>query len=447
MKNTTKSNNIYIGVVEDRNDPEQMGRIKVRFAGIHSELKSDVPTSVLPWAQVIQDITSAGVSGIGRSPTGIVEGTWVIGMFLDPGYNQKPIVLGTIAGHPTNYPNPDLGFNDPNGKYPSNIDQSDIPILSRDDAESSNMLSTKRETKLEDVPTAIAPHVFSVMPDKNDRSLYNRSSWSEPNPRYGGEERDKYPDDVNESTYPFNHVNTTEGGHTFEIDDTPNAERIHEYHTAGTFREIQPDGNRVTKINGKDYEIVVDNKNCYIRGSLNVTVAGNARLYVQGDMITEVDKDYYLTVKGDMITKVQGNKVTEIVSDSSTQINGNNSIRVTENHTETINKNSTLSVGINSKTTIGGNSNISVTGNHFHMNTGDYSVVVVNNINVGAANTIGFAADNTMAIYSTNSMTIETDSTMDVSSVDNMTTTSGNNMNITATADLTEVANNIHMNP
>ncbi len=447
MKNTTKSNNIYVGVVEDRNDRMQMGRVKVRYTGVHTELKSQVPTHDLPWSQVVQDVTSAAISGVGKSPTGIVEGTWVIGMFLDPAYNQKPIVLGTLAGYPVEASNPKLGFNDPNGKYPLSIEQSDIPVLAREEAESSINLATKRETRLQDIPTAIAPHVFSVMPDKNDRSLYNRSSWSEPNPRYGGESSDQYPDGVTESTYPFNHVHASESGHVHEVDDTPGAERIHEYHTAGTFREIQPDGNRITKINGEDYEIVVDNKNCYIRGSLNVTVAGNARLYVQGDMITEVDKDYYLTVKGDMVTKVQGNRVTEIVSDSSTQINGNNSVRITQNHTETINENFTSSIGINSKTTIGGNSNISVTGNHFHMNTGDYSVVVVNNINVGAANTIGFAADNTMAIKSTNSMTIETDSTMDVSSVDNMTTTSGNNMNITASADLTEVANTINMNP
>lgn len=431
MKNITKSNSIYIGVVEDRNDPLQMGRVKVRYTGIHTEEKDKVPTHHLPWSQVVQDVTSAAISGIGRSPTGMVEGTWVIGMFLDPGFNQKPIVLGSLAGYPTEMPNPDKGFNDPNGIYPSKIEQSDIPILATEEAESSTTLANKRETKLQDIPIGIAPHVFSVMPDKNDRTLYNRSSWNEPNPRYGGQETEKYPDGVSESTYPFNHVYTSESGHTFEVDDTPGAERIHEFHAGGTFREIQPDGSRVTKINGDDYEIVVDNKNCYIRGSLNITVAGNAKLYVQGDMITEVDKDYYLTVKGDMVTKVQGNRVTEIVSDSSTQINGNNSIRVTKNHTETINENSTLSIGINSKATIGGNSNISITNNFFHMTTNDHSIVAVNNINIGSANTIGFAADNTMAIKSTNNMTIESDS----------------NINVTAAGDLTEVANTIQMNP
>ena len=65
----------FTGVVEDRNDPSKLGRVKVRCLGLHTESLVDLPTEDLPWAMVVNPITSASMSGIGRSPTGIVEGT------------------------------------------------------------------------------------------------------------------------------------------------------------------------------------------------------------------------------------------------------------------------------------------------------------------------------------------------------------------------------------
>ena len=34
----------FIGVVEDRNDPSKLGRVKVRCLGFHTEDKNDIPT-------------------------------------------------------------------------------------------------------------------------------------------------------------------------------------------------------------------------------------------------------------------------------------------------------------------------------------------------------------------------------------------------------------------
>lgn len=89
--------NWWLGVVEDRNDPEMMGRCRVRIFGYHTENKEFLPTKDLPWAVPIQPITSAAISGIGSSPLGPVEGTWVIGFFLDGNDNQQPAIFGTIA--------------------------------------------------------------------------------------------------------------------------------------------------------------------------------------------------------------------------------------------------------------------------------------------------------------------------------------------------------------
>ena len=43
----------YIGVIEDRHDPEQTGRFRVRVLGLHTEDKVQLPTSDLPWATVL----------------------------------------------------------------------------------------------------------------------------------------------------------------------------------------------------------------------------------------------------------------------------------------------------------------------------------------------------------------------------------------------------------
>lgn len=90
---------IYTGCVENRNDPLKLGRCQVRVVGLHTHDKTELPTEDLPWAHPMGPITSASISGLGWSPTGIVPGTWVIIMFLDE-YQQQPIIMGTIGGIP-----------------------------------------------------------------------------------------------------------------------------------------------------------------------------------------------------------------------------------------------------------------------------------------------------------------------------------------------------------
>lgn len=90
----------WTGVVEDRDDPEQLGRCRVRIFGYHTSDTNLLPTSDLPWAIPLQPTTSAATSGVGHTPVGIVPGTWVMGWFLDGDDAQRPIIMGTIAGKP-----------------------------------------------------------------------------------------------------------------------------------------------------------------------------------------------------------------------------------------------------------------------------------------------------------------------------------------------------------
>ena len=90
----------WIGVVEDRNDPLKAGRCRVRILGYHLDNKEVLPTADLPWAMPMQPITSAGISGKGNAPVGPLEGSWVMGFFVDGQDKQQPMMMGTIGGLP-----------------------------------------------------------------------------------------------------------------------------------------------------------------------------------------------------------------------------------------------------------------------------------------------------------------------------------------------------------
>jgi hypothetical protein len=87
----------FIGVVEDRLDPLQLGRCRVRVFGVHTEDKGDLPTADLPWAMPVTPINSASTSGVGQSPTGIVNGAWVVGFFMDGEDRQQFMMTGTLT--------------------------------------------------------------------------------------------------------------------------------------------------------------------------------------------------------------------------------------------------------------------------------------------------------------------------------------------------------------
>ena len=86
-----------IGVVEDRHDPKKLGRVRVRWLGLHTEDKEKILTKDLPWSEVMQSASDSPQAGVGTNAT-ITEGTWVCGFAKDPGSLQDWIILGTLPG-------------------------------------------------------------------------------------------------------------------------------------------------------------------------------------------------------------------------------------------------------------------------------------------------------------------------------------------------------------
>ena len=140
----------FAGVVEDRQDPLKLGRCRVRCLGYHTEDKNVLPTSDLPWAHPLLPITSSGVSGIGQTPLGLLEGSWVIGFFRDADTKQDAVILGSLPGKPisTGALNAaeGLGFSDPNGVYPRYAAESDVNRLARNDADNQSLTLEARKT-------------------------------------------------------------------------------------------------------------------------------------------------------------------------------------------------------------------------------------------------------------------------------------------------------------
>lgn len=86
----------WSGIVEDRNDPLKLGRVRVRIFGMHSDNTARIPKEKLPWAQIMVPTTGTQ-SFVGPRP-----GDWVMGFFQDGTNGQLPVVMGTYLGVDSN---------------------------------------------------------------------------------------------------------------------------------------------------------------------------------------------------------------------------------------------------------------------------------------------------------------------------------------------------------
>lgn len=93
----------WIGEVENIKDPSELGRVQVRILGWYTGHKAkqaytkEMPTKVLPWAQVLLPTDKAQTKGTGTT-CGLQPGAWVMGFFLDGDEAQLPIVMGAFRG-------------------------------------------------------------------------------------------------------------------------------------------------------------------------------------------------------------------------------------------------------------------------------------------------------------------------------------------------------------
>lgn len=492
------SPNFFIGVIEDRNDPLQLGRMRVRCIGYHTEILCNdtgsgsdtgistgneycIDTEQLPWASVIAPSTSGAMNGIGISPPSYVEGTWVVGIFMDGDSAQIPMILGAIPGIPecvNELGNPEKkrdecdylsvrseGFYDPRKSSdlenaprppkrlepfvscqqneslndtanknsfagPNNeshnpaqqassdpdlaagvgevgicIEENDggenYPLEGRleqayrkgtfllepdtnrlaqtkdsDDEEEAKIAKThiqwKRDNVDTEIDTAELPDISSKIPVKCGfkigPGLANKLSQSDSGDVVSGPGQWNEPESPYDAQYPYNKVRESESGHLEEWDDTPGAERLHRMHRTGTAEEIFPDGTKVTKVVGENYEIVYINNKLHVKANCDVTVdkayklyvnrdgkdgnhldihvgpnsnfnlyaESDINLYAKEDLNLVTDTDLKINVGRDIIWNVAGDWEEHIGGTKDVTVVGNNDVSVGGNHTELI---------------------------------------------------------------------------------------------------------------
>lgn len=248
----------FFGLVEDVLDPMKIGRVRVRAYGFHSDNPGVLPTEQLPWlSQIVPN--SGSMNGYGISPTGVMVGTTVFGFFVDKTF-QTGIVIGALAGMTNNVP--------------------DVSGLATGSGVGSQIAQLRELNRVQGVQGP------AENTEEEDEEELKKKRWSEP----------PY---VNNASYPNNHVFETPTGLVREMDGTPGAERIHEYHPSGSYYEVSAEGDRVVKVVGDGYEIIAGAKNIYIRGNVNETIEGNYTQYIKGNMITQVDGTRTLIVQGE----------------------------------------------------------------------------------------------------------------------------------------------------
>ena len=181
---------------------------------------------------------------------------------------------GTSTGASTST-SKNIGFNDPKGKYPLYLNEPDTNRLARGEEIKKTAVYIKEQVRELGVATA------------------QGHSWDQSPVPYNAK-------------YPFNHVFMSESGHLMEFDDTKNSERIHIFHKAGTYTEIDANGTEVKRIVGDKYEILERNGHLLIKGSADVTIQGDHNVKIDNALRVDVHGVTTINVFNDASMNVSG---------------------------------------------------------------------------------------------------------------------------------------------
>jgi hypothetical protein len=390
-----------VGVVEDRNDPLFLGRAKVRYFGWHSKSKEEMPTEELPWSFALLPLDN------GNNPVGVKEGDWVLSFFQDGILAQEPVMMGRLLGYPEREANHEIGFYDPRESdneyflvdpnvprepetWPRQFDdgsgneftnrnkihpypdkrffqEADTHRLARNEKIDETIVKKKKDdVNIGQADVEVAYHGDSgVGTDRESET----DLWTEKETPY-------------DAKYPYNHVYASESGHIFEIDDTPNAERIAKYHRVGTFEEIHEEGSRVVKVVESDYNITLAKRFDHIEHSHYHTVDKEYRVMVNKD---REGWDYSLTVgetgnlnitceAGDInLTNTDGNWNISINGDINLYVTGDVNQQIDGNVNSLVKGDTNITTNGNVNQRVDGNYDLSIGGN-FHMDVdGSYT--------------------------------------------------------------------------
>jgi hypothetical protein len=302
----------WMGIVENRVDPMFLGRCQVRIYGFHPKDTVQVPTKSLPWAHP--------VNPLGENTTNPpLEGTLVFVFFADGHQHNVPIMLGTVPHIPDFTPDEGQGFRDPftqavkeTRPYPRKLQSSEVstdgkpPTYTSDTPKTNpgkvlNEPTTSRLARPNRIESDVTAESIGIRSEsitgtaidfqRRNRVKYIKTAketsqptgegrvqevWSEPFPSYNAK-------------FPFNHVQETESGHAFEMDDTKDYERVQLSHRTGSTLEFMPSGSIKEKSFNHKYDVVMGNHKEYVLGDKITTTQGGMFLRINGKLVIQAD--------------------------------------------------------------------------------------------------------------------------------------------------------------
>lgn len=180
------------------------------------------------------------------------------------------MVVGSTKGFVTKKQT-GIGFTDPDEVYPldDRLQEPDTNRLHRNEKYGLTTLATERDPNLEK----------GVKFTTDGSSV--AGTWD-------------MPTELNTSTkYPDNNVIETKSGHFIEIDDTPGNERIHVYHTSGSFTEFRPDGTVSSKVIKDDFHVTNGESHELIKKDKTTTINGNKESSTFKNEFETVSKNWF----------------------------------------------------------------------------------------------------------------------------------------------------------
>ena len=157
------------------NDHKGFGeRYKVRIMGYHTANKKELTDDQLPWASVMYPVTAGGGGAGTWSNSGIRQGNFVFGFFLDGEDSQQPVIMGVLGTNQytalASKDNPDIAFfpfsgytnTDTVARFSLTLDNTTSPPATQTDSTQKPVNKGRQE--------AIAGQELSSGADKEQRS-------------------------------------------------------------------------------------------------------------------------------------------------------------------------------------------------------------------------------------------------------------------------------------
>ena len=315
--------NYLYGIVEDRNDPLKVGRVRVRVHGVHTDDKSKIASPDLPWSHVIMPATTAGLGGFGIQHS-LVEGTTVFGFFRDEDM-QDFVVMGVQQGiSQQGYKETitdelilrdiDKGFNDPRRKTEADYSGTNDGLNPPSSPARPNSLSLSLEKSPQLLKDAGITYggagskrvefteadkelpYYPLVKDATDVNVFTTGD-----AKYDSRDMSDYITNAKSNAtpmYPFNKALYTESGHIVELDDTRGNERISVEHRTGTFYEIDADGNEIHRVVNDNYTVICKDNDLFVGGNVTVRVVGDAKIHANGKVDIKGYNDGKIDVSG-----------------------------------------------------------------------------------------------------------------------------------------------------